>query len=118
LLAKAAAGQTELIAALDALGQAEDPPQAGGTPTPDVAALRAVLSEQLAAVSDEPTATPTSRPPADTDADFTAFAEQVEAAAAARADGALAAGSLDVVKVLAAMSAGLEQVAVAARRLA
>jgi hypothetical protein len=109
LLAKAAAGQTELLAALDALGHSENPS--------DVAGLRAVLSEQLAAVEDEPSAIPT-RAPAARDADFTAFAERVEATAAARADGALSAGSLAVVKVLAAMSAGLEQVAVAARRLA
>lgn len=109
LLAKAAAGQTELLAALDALGH-------GGNSS-DVAGLRAVLSEQLAAVSDQPSATPTGVPAAG-DADFTAFAERVEATAAARADGALTAGSLAVVKVLAAMSAGLEQVAVAARRLA
>ena len=117
LLAKAAAGQTELLAALDRLEQAENPPQAGDTPTSDVADLRAVLSEQLGAVSDESSATPTGVPAAH-DADFTAFAERVEATAAARADGALSAGSLAVVKVLAAMSAGLEQVAVAARRLA
>ena len=109
LLAEAAAGQTELLAALDVLGHSENPA--------DVASLRAVLSEQLAAVSDEPSATPTGAPAAH-DADFTAFAERVEATAAARADGALSAGSLAVVKVLAAMSAGLEQVAVAARRLA
>lgn len=110
LLAEAAAGQAELLAALDALGQGET--------SPDMAALRAVLNEQRAAVSDEPPPTPTSGKPAGTDRDFTAFAERVEAAAAARADGALSAGSLAVVKVLAAMSAGLEQVAVAARRLA
>ncbi|HUS22400.1 MAG TPA: hypothetical protein VMZ66_10360 [Aeromicrobium sp.] len=109
LLAKAVAGQTELLAALDALGHSEN--------SSDVAGLRAVLSEQLAAVSDEPPATPTGVP-ATRDADFTAFAKRVEATAAARADGALSAGSLAVVKVLAAMSAGLEQVAVAARRLA
>lgn len=110
LLAEAAAGQTELLAALDAVGRSGDPS--------DVADLRAVLSEQLAAVSDEPAATPTTGAPADGDAGFAAFAEQVDATAAARADGALSAGSLAVVKVLAAMSAGLEQVAVAARRLA
>jgi len=118
LLAEAAAGQTELLAALDALGRSQIPPQAAGAPTPDVAGLRAVLSEQLAAVSDQPSPVPAGGPPAGTDADLTAFAERVDAAAAARADGALAAGSLAVVKVLAAMSAGLEQVAVAARRLA
>lgn len=110
LLAEAAAGQTELLAAVDTLGRGETPS--------DVASLRAVLREQLAAVSDQPPAVPTNGPPGGTDADFTAFAERVEATAAARADGALAAGSLAVVKVLAAMSAGLEQVAVAARRLA
>lgn len=109
LLAEAAAGQTELLSALDTL-RSEN--------AADLTALRAVLNEQLAAVSDQPSALPTSGPPAGIDADFTAFAERVEAAAAARADGALAAGSLAVVKVLAAMSAGLEQVAVAARRTA
>lgn len=110
LLAEAAAGQTELIAALHALGRSQN--------APDVSGLRAVLNEQLAAVSDQPSVVPTSEPEPGIDADFTAFAERVDATAAARADGALAAGSLAVVKVLAAMSAGLEQVAVAARRLA
>jgi len=105
LLAEAATGQIALLAALDAFD------------APDVARLRAVLSEQLAAVSNDPSATPASGPSADLDADPAAFADLVEATAAARADGALAAGSLAVVKVLAAMSAGLEQVAVAARRL-
>jgi hypothetical protein len=108
LLADAAAGQNELLAAWDALGY-------GGS---DGAALTAVLREQLAAVSDQPPASTPGGPPPGGDADVTAFAEQVEATAAARADGALAAGSLAVVKVLASMSAGLEQVAVAARRLA
>jgi hypothetical protein len=110
LLAEAAAGQGKLIAALDALERSQD--------APDVSDLRAVLNEQLAAVSDRPSLVPTSEPEPGIDADFTAFAERVDAAAAARADGALAAGSLAVVEVLAAMSAGLEQVAVAARRLA
>ena len=109
LLAAAAAGQTELLAALDALDHGEN--------RSDVAGLRAVLGEQLAAVSDQPSATPMGGP-AVGDADLTAFAERVEATAAARADGALSAGSLAVIKVLAAMSAGLEQVAVASRRLA
>jgi hypothetical protein len=110
LLVEAAAGQSKLIAALDTLGRSQD--------APDVSGLRAVLNEQLAAVSDQPSVVPTSELEPGIDADFTAFAERVDAAAAARADGALAAGSLAVVKVLAAMSAGLEQVAVAARRLA
>jgi hypothetical protein len=117
LLAAAAAGQTELLAALDSLQQAENRPQAGGNLTANLAGLRAVLGEQLAAVSDQPSATPMGAP-AVNDADVTAFAERVEATAAARADGALSAGSLAVIKVLAAMSAGLEQVAVAARTLA
>jgi len=110
LLAEAAAGQTGLLATLDLLADGENPSTVGS--------LRAVLSEQLAAVSDAPPATPTAGAPASGDVDFSAFAEQVKAAAAARADGALSAGSLAVVKVLATMSAGLEQVAVAARRLA
>jgi hypothetical protein len=109
LLTGAAAAQTALLAALDGLDQGEN-----GT----VASLRAVLREQLAAVSDRPTATATDGAPAGIDSDFTAFAERVDAAAAARAEDALSAGSLAVVKVLAAMSAGLEQVAVAARRQA
>jgi hypothetical protein len=111
LLAEAAAGQTQLLAVWDALGY-------GGSPTSDGAALRAVLREQLAAVSDQPSANPSpSTPLPANDTDFAAFAERVEAAAAARADGALSAGSLAVVEVLASMAAGLEQVAVAARRL-
>ena len=107
LLTEAAAAQTALLAALDGLDHGEN-----GT----VASLRAVLREQLAAVSDRPTATDGA--PAGIDSDFTAFAERVDAAAAARAEDALSAGSLAVVKVLAAMSAGLEQVAVVARRQA
>lgn len=107
LLTEAAAAQTALLAALDGLDQGEN-----GT----VASLRAVLREQLAAVSDRPTATDGA--PAGIDSGFTAFAERVDAAAAARAEDALSAGSLAVVKVLAAMSAGLEQVAVVARRQA
>jgi hypothetical protein len=107
LLTGAAAAQTALLAALDGLDQGEN-----GT----VASLRAVLREQLAAVSDRPTATDGA--PAGIDSDFTAFAARVDAAAAARAEDALSAGSLAVVKVLAAMSAGLEQVAVVARRQA
>jgi len=108
LLAEAAAGQAELLAALDILSQGQ----------PAVADLRAVLREQLAAVSDDPSATPTAGAPIGADTDLTAFAERVEAMATARADGALSAGSLAVIKVLAGMSAGLEQVGVAARRLA
>src|SRR5215213_669912 len=46
LLAAAAAGQIELLAALDSLGESENPS--------DVAVLRHVLREQLTAVSDEP----------------------------------------------------------------
>ena len=110
LLAEAAAGQAELLAALDRAGQGQDPST--------VADLRVVLGEQLAAVSDDPSPTPMAGAPAGAEADFTAFAERVEAMASARADGALSAGSLAVIKVLAAMSAGLEQVGVAARRLA
>lgn len=110
LLAEAAAGQTELLAALDTLGQ--------GTNRPASAQLRAVLQEQLAAVADQPSAMPATAAPAGIDEDFTAFAERVEAVAEARANGAVSAGSLAVAKVLAAMAAGLEQVAVVARRQA
>ena len=109
LLAQAAQDQAALLAALDTAGQQDH--QAV------VADLRAVLSEQLVAVSDEKT-TPPSAGAARGAFDFSAFADRVEAAAAARADGALTAGSLAVVKVLASMSAGLEQVAVASRGLA
>jgi len=90
LLAEAAAGQAELLAVLDAMDPSQD--------AAAVADLRTVLREQLAAVSDDPP-TPTAGP------------------LTGEADGALSAGSLAVVKVLAAMSAGLEQVAVAAGRL-
>ena len=110
LLAEAAAGQAELLAVLDTVGRGQSPSA--------VEDLRAVLREQLAAVSDDPSTTPTAGAPAGSDADFVSFAERAEAMAAARADGALSAGSLAVIKVLAAMSAGLEQVGVAARRLA
>jgi hypothetical protein len=109
LLAEAAAGQAELLVALGIAGSGADPTA--------VAELRAVLREQLAAVSDDPAPTPVVGEPAGGAADLTVFVERVEAMAAARADGAVSAGSLAVVKVLAAMSAGLEQVAVAARRL-
>lgn len=109
LLAEAAAAQAELLAALDALGQGPDPAT--------LADLRAVVREQLAAVSDDPAPTPAGDA-LTADADLISFAERAEAVAAARADGALSAGSLAVVKVLAAMSAGLEQVAVTARRFA
>ena len=50
LLAEAAAGQAELLAALGTAGRGEDPTA--------VAELRAVLREQLAAVSDDPSAAP------------------------------------------------------------
>jgi hypothetical protein len=106
LLRQAAAEQADLLAALDSTGQDD-----GSA----IADLRAVLNEQLAAVSDEPPATQSVGAGV---LDIASFAERAEAAAAARADGAMAAGSLAVVKVLATMSAGLEQVAVAARRLA
>lgn len=108
LLTEAAAGQAELLAALEIVG--------GGDSSSIVANLRAVLREQLAAVSDDSSATPTAGAAAG--ADFTTFAERVEGVAAARADGALSAGSLAVVKVLASLAAGLEQVAVVARRQA
>jgi len=108
LLAEAAAGQAELLAVLDAMDPSQD--------AAAVADLRTVLREQLAAVSDDPTPTP-SAGPLTGESDGAAFAVRLEAMAAARADGALSAGSLAVVKVLAAMSAGLEQVAVAAGRL-
>jgi hypothetical protein len=106
LLRQAAAEQADLLAALDSVSQDD-----GSA----VAELRAVLNEQLAAVSDEPPATSSLGAGG---LDFASFAERAEAVAAARADGAMAAGSLAVVKVLATMSAGLEQVAVATRRLA
>ena len=106
LLRQAAADQADLLAALDSVGQDN-----GSA----ITELRAVLNEQLAAVSDEP---PTTSSLGSGGLDFAIFAERAEAAAATRADGAMAAGSVAVVKVLATMSAGLEQVAVAARRLA
>src|SRR5690348_5758244 len=108
LLTEAAAGQVKLLADLDAVSQDRSPAA--------VANLRAVLREQLAAVSDDPSTAPTGGTPVSAEADIVAFIERVEATAAARPDGALTAGSLAVAKVLASMSAGLEQVGVAARR--
>jgi hypothetical protein len=114
LLRQAAADQADLLAALDSVSQAEH----GFA----ITELRTVLNEQLAAVSDEPgvTSHAGAAPRSATVGalDVASFAERAEAAAAARADGAMSAGSLAVVQVLAAMSAGLEQVAVTARRLA
>ncbi len=109
LLRQAAAEQADLLAALDTVDQVEDESA--------IAELRAVLNEQLAAVSDEPSATSSPGAAPLGSLDLTSFAERAEAAAAARADGAMTAGSLAVVTVLATMSAGLEQVAVVARRL-
>src|SRR5690242_17923872 len=96
LLSEAAAGQAQLIALFDTAAE--------GRSQPEVAAIRGVLREQLAAVSDA-APTPDTAPVGDLDV----FVGRAEEAASARANGALAAGSLDVAKVLAAMSAGLEQ---------
>jgi hypothetical protein len=117
LLADAAQGQRELLALIGPLERQSD---AAG-----LADLRRVLGEQLAAVSDDskdpasayPTVPPTTLP-ADGDEALTAFAARVDAVARDRAEGALSAGSLAVMKVLASMAAGLDQVAITARGLA
>lgn len=82
--------------------------------------LRAVLVEQWGAVADAtgPADAPETEVPDDRETAIAQLADLMESVAASHADGALSAGSLDVVKVLAAMSAGLDQVAVAVRRLA
>jgi hypothetical protein len=116
LLADAAQGQRELLALLDHVVR-----EHGDSGLYD---LRSVLTEQLAAVSNDPESPsspyPTVAPgiPSGGDQLFTSFAQRVEAVAAARAKGAASAGAVDVTKVLAAMAAGLDQVAVAARELA
>jgi len=107
LLAEAANGQRTLVAQFDALVAGHD--------VTELAPLRAVLTEQLAAVSDNKDVIPIASSADDRDAALNAFARQVEEAASARRDGALSAGSLAVTQVLASMSAGLSQVAVAVR---
>lgn len=109
LLAAAAAGQRRLLALLDATSTEDF--------DADVAALRDVLTEQLTAVSDpESDAAATAAPlDAPSDLDASALADEIDDTAQTRASDALSAGSLDVMKVLAGISAGLEQVAVAVR---
>lgn len=107
LLSDAARGQTDLIAAVRSLDDDEH--------AAELASILGVLTEQLSAVSDESPPSPVAAQPT---AELAAVIDQIEATAAARADGALEASSLAVTKVLAAMAAGLDQVAVAARRLA
>lgn len=106
LLADAARGQSDLIAALEAINDREH--------VDDLATIRDVLTEQLSAVSDAP---PPANVASSSVADLAALADRIDATAAARTDGALAASSLAVIKVLAAMAAGLDQVAVSVRRL-
>jgi hypothetical protein len=85
-----------------------------------VTQLRAVLVEQWRAVAKAPMPVdlPENEVSDDRETAIGQLADVMETVAASYADGALSAGSLDVVKVLAAMSAGLEQVAVAVRRTA
>ena len=107
LLAEAAADQRALIAEIDALRQEHH--------LEELAPLRSVLADQLAAVSDGSGTAPVASSPDDPDAAMTTLADKLEAAETARAAGALAAGSLAVTQVLASMSAGLGQVGVAVR---
>lgn len=112
LLQDAADDQRELLALVDQAAQA--------TGDSELADVRRVLAEQLAAVSGdgEGTPRPTGTPsplPADAGDARADFAERVKTVADARADGAVSAGSLAVTQVLAAMSAGLDQVAVAVK---
>jgi hypothetical protein len=111
LLADAAAGQRSLLARFDALDRRHH--------VADIAPLRAVLAAQLAAVADE-TRSPVEVPavPDEKDAAVAAFADDIEAAAKSRHDGALVSGSLAVTQVLASMAAGLAQVGLAVRAAA
>jgi hypothetical protein len=114
LLADAAEGQRELLALVDQIARERD--------DSELADVRRVLTEQLAAVSNDPepspypTTAPTSLPSDDDDA-LSALATRVETLATARADGAVSAGSLAVAKVLATMAGGLDQVAVVVREM-
>ncbi|MFL6091138.1 MAG: hypothetical protein ACJ71Z_13470 [Aeromicrobium sp.] len=117
LLADAAQGQRELLALVDQITQRDADAK--------LTEIQRVLREQLAAVSDDPETPaspyPTEVPtplPSDTHDAVAALATRVDAVATARADGAVSAGSLAVTKVLATMSAGLDQVAVAVKELA
>jgi hypothetical protein len=108
LLAEAAAGQGTLLAQFDALRQKHD--------LDELASLRSVLTQQLAAVtnSERPLA-PAPEVSNDKDEALTAFADQLRTTAKARYDGALTSGSLAVTQVLASMSAGLSQSELAVR---
>lgn len=108
LLSDAARDQRVLVAQFDALTDRYD--------IESIGPLRTVLAEQLAAVSDG-TGTP-ARPPSvanEQDDALASFLDQVKTAAQSRYDGALESGSLAVAQVLASMSAGLSQVALAVR---
>lgn len=114
LLAEAADEQRDLLALLDRVAQ-----QNGDA---ELTVVRRVLTDQLAAVSDDPAESPapvvTPAPLSPDDDALASFRERVETVAAARADGAVSAGSLAVAKVLAAMAGGLDQVAVVIEELA
>jgi hypothetical protein len=78
--------------------------------------LRSVLAAQLTAVADD-SRNPVEAPPGadDQGVAIAAFAADIESAAKARHQGALASGSLAVTQVLASMAAGLDQVGLAVR---
>jgi hypothetical protein len=117
LLADAAQGQRELLALVDQITR-----ERGDS---DLSDIRRLLGEQLAAVSNDPespsTPYPTTAPtplPSDGDDALGALATRIDTVAAARADGAVSAGSVAVTKVLASMAAGLDQAAVTIRDVA
>lgn len=110
LLAEAASDQQALIADLDALTH-DDADN-------DLQPLRTILVEQKAAVSDQNDIQGTASAVDDRDAALAAFRAKVSAAARARQDAALSAGSLAVAQVLGGMAAGLTQVEQAVQALA
>ena len=112
LITEAALRQGEIVVVLDGIDRRHG--------VDGLTQLRPVLVDQWRAVADTtmPADAPEAEVPDDRETAIGHLADLVESVAASDADGALSAGSLDVVKVLAAMSAGLDQVAVAVRRLA
>jgi hypothetical protein len=106
LLAQAASELRTLLAQLREV-------ETGGKES-ELAPLRSVLTEQLAAISDDDGAVPAASSDEHDDS-LTSWADRIDATADSLHEGALTAGSLAVTQVLASMSAGLDQISLAVR---
>jgi hypothetical protein len=104
-LARAAAAQAGLIAAIDATIDKHADLEGGLGP------LRLVADEQLVAVSGRLAATDAAAPPTDRKDAVAELARLAADSASAREDDAVSAASPDAARVLASMSAGLSQLA-------